>query len=252
MLFKFGKKDEKKQRTVAKFGKDLDFTSTEAYNLLRTNIIFSISEKGNGGKVIGTTSANPADGKSYTSINLGYALAKDGAKVLVIDADMRKPSIEKTLDIPNKFGLSNILIGQEGEGIQKSVLHENMDIMTSGTIPPNPSELIGAPKMAELLQKEKETYDYILIDLPPVNVVTDSLTLAKKLDGYILVVRHNVTKKREMLEAIKKLKYVEAKILGVVYNGYSHSHRSGSYYKKGYYKSYHYYSSDNKDDKTEK
>lgn len=202
----------------AKIGKDLDFASSEAYNLLRTNLSFSLPDKV-GGKLIGITSPCPRDGKSTTSLNLAYSEAEAGHKVLLIDGDMRCPSLAKTLDLESAPGLSNLLVDCKEEAIRNGVLHENMSVLLAGNIPPNPSELVASERMKKLLEEMAGKYDYVIIDLPPVNAVADPLAISKYIDGMIVVVRHGVSRRKEVMEAIRQLKQVNAKIFGFVYNG---------------------------------
>lgn len=211
------KKLDANQRPT-KVGKELDFASREAYNLLRTNISFAFPDQ-KGGKVIGITSTSPQDGKSKTSINLAYSLAESGKRVLLIDGDMRRPSVCTTLELPMEPGLSEVLSGGiEETPVHKSVLHENMDVLLSGRIPPNPSELIGSHGMEALLEKCKEIYDYVILDMPPVMSVSDPVVASRYISGMIIVVRHEKTGKRELAETIRQLEYVNVKILGFVYN----------------------------------
>lgn len=203
-----------------KIGKDLDFASSEAYKLLRTNIMFSVPDK-QGGKVIGVTSPCPQEGKSTTSLNLSYSLAEAGNKVILIDADMRRPSISKMLDLPKSPGLSNILTNGDKDAINIGMLHENLSIMFSGEIPPNPSELISSENMKALIEEFRENYDYVVIDLPPVTAVSDPLVMSKNIDGLAIVVRHGHTRRRDVMETLRQLKLVNAKILGFIFNGYS-------------------------------
>ncbi len=232
------KKKEEEKKNAAVLGNFLDFASKEAYNLLRTNIFFSIADKEGKGKIIGITSSVPHEGKSYTAINLSYAIAKEGHKTILISADMRKPSIEGTIGIKAEFGLSGILVGKKQEGVIPSGLHENLMFLPAGVIPPNPSELLGKDSMKQLLDKLADQYEYIIVDLPPVNVVADALVVSKFLDGIILIVRHGMTRRKELVEAVRKLRYVQAHIIGVVYNGYNHSR--GKNYKNSAYKKYGY------------
>ena len=211
------KKLDANQRPT-KVGKELDFASRKAYNLLRTNISFAFPDQ-KGGKVIGITSTSPQDGKSKTSINLAYSLAESGKRVLLIDGDMRRPSVCTTLELPMEPGLSEVLSGGiEETPVHKSVLHENMDVLLSGRIPPNPSELIGSHGMEALLEKCKEIYDYVILDMPPVMSVSDPVVASRYISGMIIVVRHEKTGKRELAETIRQLEYVNVKILGFVYN----------------------------------
>lgn len=198
-------------------GAELDYASREAYNLLRTNISFAFPDV-DGGKVVGVCSSRPQEGKSTTSINLAYSLAEAGYKVLLIDGDMRRPSIYETVGVPMEPGLSDMLSGKSGVDVHKSVLHENMSVLASGHLPPNPSELIGSHKMMALLEEYKKEYDYIVVDLPPVLSVSDPVAISKYLGGMIIVVRHAKTRRRDITETIRQLEYAGVKILGFVYN----------------------------------
>ncbi len=217
MLFK-RKKPQEKAAKKAKLGKDLDFASTEAYNLLRTNLSFSLSDK-NGAKIIGITSPSPQEGKSTTSLNLGFSIAEAGHKVIVVDADMRRPSLAKMLEKKMSPGLSNLLVEEVDGAVHEKVLHDNMSVLLSGDIPPNPSELVASQKMKSLLEELSSKYDYIIVDLPPVNAVSDPLAISRYIDGVILIVRHVVSKRKDVLEAVRRLKMIDVKVLGFVYNG---------------------------------
>ena len=215
---------------------DLNYESREAYNLLRTNISFAFPDV-EGGKVVGVCSSCPQEGKSTTSINLAYSLAEGGNKVLLIDADMRRPSVYSTLEIPMEPGLSETLSGHEYNKLHKSVRHEKLDVLASGHIPPNPSELIGSQRMATYLEECKAAYDYIIVDLPPVLSVSDPVAVSKYLDGIIIVVRHGKARRRDIVETIRQLEYVGVRILGFVYNRIGV--KSGKDSKKHYYGDYH-------------
>lgn len=204
--------------TEYKFGKDLDFATSEAYNLLRTNITFSVPDS-EGGRVIGITSPCPQEGKSTTSLNLAYSLAEAGNKVILVDADMRRPSIAKIVGEPKSPGLSNKLADSECEAINKGLLHENLSILFSGDIPPNPSELIGSERMNRLMEQFRNEYDYVIVDLPPVISVSDPIAMSRHVDGVVVVVRHGHTRRRDVAEAMRQLSMVNAKVLGFVYNG---------------------------------
>ena len=229
-------KNEKIIKT--KVGADLSYASREAYNLLRTNISFAFPDA-EGGKVVGVCSSRPQEGKSTTAINLAYSLAEAGHKVLLIDGDMRRPSVYETVGVEMEPGLSEILSGKSAEQVHKAVLHPNMSVLTSGHIPPNPSELISSHKMGSLLEQYKAQYDYIIVDLPPVLAVSDPVAISKYLGGMILVVRHMQTRRRDIVEAIRQLEYAGVKILGFVYNrmgGKAGKRKKGGYsygdYKK--------------------
>lgn len=217
-MFKKNNKAQENREKPAKIGKNLDCVSAESYKLLRTNLSFSLPDK-EGGKIIGITSPCPQDGKSTTSLNLAYSLAEGGNTVVLIDADMRRPSIAKNLEISMSPGLSNLLVDSKENAIHEKVLHDKLSVLLSGDVPPNPSELITSAKMQNLLVELSEKYDYVIVDLPPVNSVSDPIAVSKYLDGMIVVVRHRLSRRRDVLEAIRQLKMVNAKIFGFVYNG---------------------------------
>ena len=148
-------------RSKQKLGDELDFAAREAYNLLKTNIEFSLTKKNDGeGFVIGITSSCPQEGKSYTSINLAYSIASDDNKVLLIDGDMRRPSVAKSLELDPVPGLANVLSAtadvKKEDTIHKGVLHDNLDVVLSGTIPPNASKLIRSEEFKALIEKNPE------------------------------------------------------------------------------------------------
>lgn len=246
-------------RPAGKFGDALDFAAREAYNSVRTNLQFTLPNR-SGGRIVGVTSPCPQEGKSYTSINLSYALAKDGNRVLLIDADLRRPSLAKSLGLKRVPGLSNLISGGASEPtIHHGVLHENLDMMMAGDIPPNPSELLGSSSFEERVRAFAEQYDYVMIDLPPVMSVIDPVVVATKvLDGIIVVMRHKETRRKNVYKTVAQLEFAQAHILGFVYNGYN---GEGGYYRGGRYKYrkygryrnyYRYYSSHSADADKEK
>ena len=208
--------------------KDPKSIAAESYRTLRTNIQYSSFDKEY--KVIMVTSSEPGEGKSITSGNLALSFAQDGKKVLLVDCDLRKPSIHKKFKISNLIGLSDVLIGKED---LKAALHrynENLVILTSGKIPPNPSEMLSSKAMSNLLEELKKIFDYIILDTPPVQAVTDSQILSTKADGTILVIRAEKTKKDSVQNAIGLLKKVNANIIGTVLNGIESSRNKYYYY----------------------
>ncbi|WP_338597517.1 CpsD/CapB family tyrosine-protein kinase [Clostridium baratii] len=189
----------------------------ESYRILRTNIMYSSFDKKI--KRILVTSSEPGEGKSTTSGNLALAFAQDEKKVILIDCDLRKPSLHKKFRISNNRGLSDVIIDRDklNKCIQKRT--EYLDILTAGKIPPNPSEMLGSKAMSTLLDELSNAYDVIILDSPPVLAVTDAQILSTKVDGTVLVVRAEKTKKDTVLAAKGILDKVNANILGTVLNG---------------------------------
>lgn len=224
------------------FGPYMKFASAEAYKLLRTNIMFSFSEEGHG-HVIGITSAVQGEGKSSTACNAAYALAEAGGKVLLLDADLRRPSVANKLGLAGAPGLTNLLVSRWDykELIQHCPAAPKLDIITSGDIPPNPSELLGSGRMEQVMETLIQDYDYIIADLPPVTVVSDALAVSKLLHGVILVVRGGVSDRKMLAEALRQMKLVNARILGFVYRENESSNKKyGSKYYSKYYSKYKY------------
>lgn len=231
------KEDKKGKNTDIALDK-LSFASREAFNLLRTNVTFAFPDE-TGGKVICVSSACPHEGKSTTAVNLAYSLAEGGYKVLLVDADMRRPTVYTAFKLPMEPGLSNILTGQAEKLVHQEVIHKNLSVLTSGHMPTNPSELISSNKMRMLLEEFKSEYDYVIVDLPPVLAVSDAVAISKHVSGTIVVVRHGITKRREIAEVVRQFEYAGSKILGFVYNIAQRSSKPGYSYKyKGRYTKY--------------
>nr|WP_312729148.1 CpsD/CapB family tyrosine-protein kinase [Enterococcus sp.] len=205
----------------------------EQYRTIRTNIQFA-SSADKQIKTIVVTSSGPGEGKSTTSANLAVVFAKSGQRVLLVDADMRKPTVYKTFSLNNASGLSTVLSTSTSvlEAAQKTVI-DNLSALTSGPKPPNPSELLGSARMNQVMEEAKNLYDVVIFDMPPVVAVTDAQIMASKADGTILVVRENVARKESLTKARDLLNMVQARIIGVVYNGAEHSKDSGYYYYYG-------------------
>ena len=195
---------------------ELSFAAAESYKLLRTNLQFALPEKEC--RIIGVTSSIRGEGKSTTSVNLAYTLAQTGKRVLLIDGDMRLPTIAQKLEMSGTPGLSNLLAGLSAERncLRKSSYFDNWYILPAGDIPPNPSELLGSERMHALLDRYKDVFDYILLDLPPVNIVVDALVITKWTDGVIVVVRENYTDRRALDACMYQVEKLGAKMLGFV------------------------------------
>lgn len=203
---------------------------SEQYRTIRTNIQFA-STVDQRLKTLVVTSSGPSEGKSTTSANLAVVFAKSGQQVLLVDADMRKPTVYKTFQLPNTVGLSTVLSTGKSvlEAAQKSTI-DNLSVLTSGPKPPNPSELLGTVRMDQVLEEAKHLYDIVIFDMPPVVTVTDAQIMASKADGTLLVVRENVTRKDAISKAKELLTMVNARVLGVVYNGTEQSKDEAYYY----------------------
>lgn len=233
-------KKTKKMRDKQLLWKNMSFAATEAYNLLRTNVVLSFPDESSTARIIGMTSTEHAEGKSLTSINLAAVLAKGNYKTLLLECDLRLPVIAKYLEIENSAGISDFLTGMaDFENIVHThVGYPNLDVIVCGQVPPNPSEILSSRRMAGVLQELAKMYDYIILDFPPVGAVSDALSLLRFLSGMMVVVRHNVTTKPNLTETMRQLQGNNVKILGFVYNGVDATERK--YYKK-YYKSNSYY-----------
>lgn len=192
------------------------FVIKEAYKTARANLMFSLAPFEN--KIVIVTSCAPAEGKSTNCLNLAITTAETGASVLLIDADMRKPVQHSLLKLENKKGLSSILGGitsDVGDAITKNV-RENLDVLTSGPIPPNPAELLSSRRMAELMGIVGKHYDYVFIDTPPVTVVTDAFLMNDTVSGIVFVIKEGYTTHVEINEALQKAKMTNAKVLGFI------------------------------------
>ena len=229
--------------------KHLNFTATEQYKLLRTNIDFTLpqDEKCH---IIGVTSSMRGEGKSTTAINLSYVLAEKGSKVLLIDGDLRIPSVAKKLQIKGAPGVTTLLMNKSTDVEDfKSELLANWYILPAGEIPPNPSELLGSRRMEKLLIALREKFDYIIIDLPPVNIVSDALSVSPFISGMVVVVREEYTEKKELTHCMRQLSLSNVNVLGCVLN--EARGNGGSYGKYKKYKYYRYYYKTDKDDEKE-
>lgn len=214
-----------------------DPTSTiaEQFRTVRTNIQFS--SVGKALKSIVFTSSAPSEGKSTVSNNVAVTWADQGKRVLIVDADMRRPTVHRTFSVSNAVGLSNLLAetGSLENAIHETIIN-NLSVMPSGPIPPNPSELLGSTKMAALLEQLTDHYDLVIIDAPPVNTVTDAQVLAARADGTILVVPQGIADKAGVRHAKQLLEAVQANILGAILNRATAKKSTGYY--GGYYGGY--------------
>ena len=216
------------------FGKELNFAAAEAYKLLRTNLMFFTP--GEGGHVVGVTSSVSGEGKSTTSINLAYALAESGRRVVLVECDMRRPTIARRLNFSSTPGLSNLIIGASSpkEVLRESGIHSKLLVVPAGDIPPNPSELLGSDRMKLAIDTLALDFDFIIVDLPPVTAVSDALVAANLVEGMIIIVRQDVCTRHALRDTMRQLNVVKNKIIGFVFTCARLEDRK--YYRKKYYK----------------
>jgi len=218
------------------------FQTKEAYKVLRTNLQFFFVNKSN--RIILISSAGPNEGKSTTALNLAITMADAGSKVLLIDTDLRRPSVHHMLEISSMPGLSNILGGLTNpEEAIRHTKYAGLDVITSGPLPPNPAELLSSTNMEQLLAHCNEEYDYVFIDTSPLSIVTDTMVIEKLTAGIILVVSEGKTS-FDVLDQVKRnLDLLNAKIIGFVLNEVDMESNSYTYYgnRRGSYSKYSYY-----------
>ena len=245
--------NERTPEVAEKSSNRVAFQVMEAYKMIRTNLLFSLATKES--RAVVFSSAEPSAGKSTLSANLAIVMAQTGARVVLVDADMRKPTQHRNFQLSRTMGLSKILGGLATveECIHKNA-KPNVDVILAGPTPPNPSELLGSARMKKLLDELSEQYDYIFIDMPPLCVVADALVVAPNTAGVVLVARHNQTMYEEFGEALEKVETSGAKLLGTVLTdmkvgtgNYGRYGRYGRYERRRYYQRYDYeYSSSSK------
>lgn len=198
----------------------------EAFRTIKTNIKYSSADKHK--KVLLVTSTEAGEGKSTISSNLALSLSQDNKKVIIIDGDLRKPSVHKQFGISGSVGLTELLIGEKSINDIKHKVNPYLDAVTSGHIPPNPAELLASEEMEKLIEKLREEYDYVIIDTNPIGLVADAQILSSKVDGVILVARYEKTKKENLLSCKKMIDQVGGNTIGVVLNGIDE--KRGKYY----------------------
>ena len=204
--------------------------SAEAYRSIRTSIQYSSIDKKI--KTLVVTSSLASEGKSTVSGNLAYVLSENNNKVLLIDCDLRKPSLHKKFQVSNEKGITDLLINKCTFNEAVKIMSKSVHLITAGTIPPNPAEIVGSKALKDFIDKIAKDYDYVVIDTPPVLAVTDAQLLAAKCDGTVLVVRAKRTKGRFIKAAYNELGKVRANLIGSILND------SDMKQKYGYYKHY--------------
>ena len=221
----------------------LSFAAKEAFKRLRTNLVMSFPKEDTSCHLIGVTSAQPGDGKSTVAVNLAYSLAELGKRVMLIDADLRRSSVHEKLGLEKAPGLSNLL--EETDSItdalrtyRSSVDETAFRIIPGGDLPHNPSELLNSKRMGALLQTISNSFDYVIIDLPPIGAVVDAVSVSQNIDGMVVVVRENSCPRGLLSDCIQQLEYAGVSVMGFVVNGAMEG--SG---KKYQYDRYNYYNS---------
>ncbi len=219
-------------------GNRRNFLFSEAYKSLRTNVLFSLPKEGC--RKIIVTSALAGEGKSTVSAHLAASFAEMGSSVLLIDCDLRRGKSHRLFEVKRTPGLANVLAGFSD--VNTAVLKtqvENLFILPSGVVPPNPAELLASGRMELLLQEFSKSFDYIILDTSPINVVSDALPLVNLVDGVVVVVRQNYTDQSALTRCLNSLEFAEAKVLGVVFNDVENNtavkDRRYGYDKGGYY-----------------
>ena len=190
--------------------------TAENYRSLRTNIQYSSIDKQV--KTLVVTSSNAGEGKSTVAGNLAYTFFQSGKRVLIIDCDLRKPSLHRKFNVSNEVGLTDVLVGTSELNKVMKKIDDNLYLLTTGTLPPNPAEIIGSNTMEKFLDECKINFDYIILDTPPILPVTDSKLLAIKADATVLVVRSEISKSKHVSQAYKELEKVNANVIGTILN----------------------------------
>lgn len=199
--------------------------ASEAYRSLRANLLYTVADEPS--KVIVLTSPGPGEGKSTTCANLGVVLAQAGKSTLILDCDLRKPAIHKFFELPNRWGVTNVVVGERSlkEVWEEPV--EGLKVVCVGSVPPNPAELLGSQNFSEFLASVREEFDYVLVDASPVELVSDPAILAAQGDGVLLVLDAQKTRKGYLRRSISRLEAVGANVLGTVM---TRSRFEGDYY----------------------
>lgn len=221
---------------------DSKFAIVEGYKIARTNVVFSLTAQNS--NCVAVTSWSKGEGKSTATVNLAISFSKMGKRILLIDTDLRRPNLHNLLKLKNASGVSDIIaqFGDFQTNVHRDVI-PNLDVLTSGAIPPNPSELLASPYFAQLLERAKQEYDYVIMDTPPLGIVTDTLLLKDYVGGYVMVVRERITTHGDIERAMQSVKLADTKVLGFLKVGCemrSKGYRRGKYKNNYYYNNYYY------------
>ena len=208
---------------------------SEQFRTIRTNIDFASVAKGNV-KTLLVSSALPSEGKSTITANLAVVYAQQGKRVLLVDTDLRRPTVARTFGVTDNHGLTNYLADVNSDA--GSIIHhtrmETLDVVTSGPVPPNPAELLGSSRMTNLIAELRQQYDLVIFDVPPFLMVTDAQVLMSKMDGVAIVVSGRQTTKGALQRTADMLKLADAPVLGFIYNDRTRKKNSSNGYGYGY------------------
>ena len=234
----------KRKGRTARACEYLTYSGREAFKRLRTNVLIALGESEKKCRIIGVTSAQPSEGKSTVSVNLAYSLAELGESVLVIDGDMRRPAVHDIVGASQIPGVSDILTGKSGlnEAVvrYKSTADSTVfDLIPGGEIPDHPAELLNSSRFGKVLEVVSTVFDYVIVDLPPVNAVIDAVNVSKYVDGLVVVLREDHCPRYVLNECMEQLRYAKANILGFVMNGciegagkhYQYQYKNQPYYR---------------------
>lgn len=232
----------KKTRRTARVCEYLTYSGKEAFKRLRTNVLIALGESEKKCRVIGVTSAQPSEGKSTVSVNLAYTLAELGKSVLLIDGDMRRPAVHEIVGASMTPGVSEILTGKTG--LNESVIRykstvdsTTFDMIPGGEVPDHPAELLNSSRFGKILEVAAKVFDYVIVDLPPVNAVIDAVNVSKYVDGLVVVIREDHCPRYVLTECVEQLHYAKANILGFVMNGcVEGAGKHYQYYNQKYYR----------------
>ncbi len=251
MVRSVAKPSKKSSRSGAQICEHMTFAGKEAFKRLRTNVMIAlegdaVEPEEKKCHVVGVTSAQPSEGKSTVSINLAFVMAELGKSVLLIDGDLRRPSIHTVVGERLSPGLSEVLMGQEALknaiiGYHSEGDDTKFDMILSGDYPDKPSELLNSARFRKLIEVVSGVYDYVLIDLPPVNAVADAINVSKCTDGLIVVIRESHCPRGVLMNCVDQLKFAKANILGFVMNGCVGGSKKRYYNQKYYYNQQNYY-----------
>ena len=234
-------------RRVSRVCENMTYSGREAFKRLRTNMLIALGDSEEKKcRIIGVTSAQPSEGKSTVTVNLAYTLAELGKSVLIIDGDMRRPAVHDIVGAEQAPGVSDILNGRVGlnESIvrYKSTADDTVfDLIPGGEIPDNPAELLNSSRFTKLVEVVSQVFDYVIVDLPPVNAVVDAVSVSKYVDGLMVVIREGYCPRHVLETCMEQLRYAKANILGFVMNGcvegtgkhYQYKNQySNNYYRK--------------------